>query len=1348
MNSEQALQDCVQSFVRRDYSTCAQKAAALLQSTASPELLRLFVISRIRSGQTERVPPLPQQAFAAIANDKWEQALLAVILGKATPQQVDPLATSEEKRGQLFYYLGDQLLTGDRPDDARMGFVACLLTLAPALERQLALADLASLSGSIEYLSEQFVHVYQQGRLKEAIKFASLACDVGRLVFSEDHPNFAGLLNNLAVAHDDANDHEVAEALFRRALEIGRRHGQEHTPKFATYLHGLAGVCYRTGRYQESEELNQQALTIRRATLGEEDPNFASSLNSLALVYYDQKRYTQAEPLFAQALKIERKTLGDRHTHTASTMANLGEMYHTMGRYDLAEKLLSEALEVRRATLGDRHERFIYNLNQLGRLLSAAGKYSQAERFLQQALALGRAHGSAGPAASAMYLNDLGLLYKRMGRYDLSEARYQEALESRKATLGDDHLDVAQSLSNLAELYRTTGQYARSEELLLEALAIDRRRSDRDRTAFASRLNNTGLLYHGLGRIAEAEKLLLEALDVDRRMKRENHPDAATHLHNLAHLYQTKGRYAEAVSCYRRALDVRLATLGPAHPDYASTLNNLASLYVGIDNHAQAITLYEQARRAAADSLGEGHFVYASIVNNEGMMWAELGELDRAEQLYERALTIRLAALGKAHPEVAQSLSNLGSLYVDTGRLDQAEPLLRQAAEAMREALGDAHPDYAVMLNNLANLYERRGQHEQARQWFTQSLQVLEKSLGPEHPSLAAILSNRAILDARAGRGDDALEDMKRAAAIDDGAIGEVFALGSESQRADFLRGIQTRVAGFLWLVWKHHQGSANAVLAAFNLVLRRKGLGAEALAVQRDAILGGRYPDLEPSLRALRDLKGKIARLSLDGPKAEDPREHRQQIAQLHSQKEQLEAELAQRIPELRLEHQLHVAHAQVVAGALEPGSALVEFVRTRGVRFGIQSEGPKGSFPARYLAFVLRAGDSASPRLIDLGEAEPIDRLVDSFRKWLLGSANPDTTRLSLLPEKGTVAGGEELQQILFGSVKDGLGDCRRIIIAPDGNLSLLPFEALPLAEGRLVIEDYEVSYLNCGRDILRFGRASSGHSTEPVVVADPAFNLTLAGAGLPSPADPVGKEDARLSRALGREMRFGPLKGTREEGERVAALLKVRPWLRADALDGRLKSRRSPRVLHLATHGFFLPDQPARTDTHSPWGGRFPDSVADPGKENPLLRSGLAMAGANIWLRGGAVPPEAEDGLLTAEDVTGMDLLDTELVVLSACETGLGEVQVGEGVFGLRRAFVLAGARTLIMSLWKVPDAQTRDLIMDFYARLDSGRSIPESLRAAQLAMMEKRRQPYNWAAFICQGEPSPSMYQSNH
>jgi hypothetical protein len=348
----------------------------------------------------------------------------------------------------------------------------------------------------------------------------------------------------------------------------------------------------------------------------------------------------------------------------------------------------------------------------------------------------------------------------------------------------------------------------------------------------------------------------------------------------------------------------------------------------------------------------------------------------------------------------------------------------------------------------------------------------------------------------------------------------------------------------------------------------------------------------------------------------------------------------------------------------------------------------------------------------------------------------------------------------------------------------LTQLPFEVLPIADGRRLIDDYQISYLSCGRDVLRFGVAATGLHGQPLVVADPDFDLDIGGGPpLPSiapnrrpsrpkvgyrsglswwneevlaartpqalrPTDPV-RFPRRLSRDLTHTaFHFGRLPGTRAEGQAIANLLGIPPWLDDIALEGRLKAIcRSPRILHLATHGFFLPDNRPEPASESLKLGTTFISAGGRGRlagllpEDPMLRSGLALAGANTWLEGGNLPEEAEDGLLTAEDVTGLDLLATELVVLSACETGLGQVHVGEGVFGLRRAFVLAGARTLVMSLWKIPDEPTRELMEEFYRRLLAGDARAEALRQAQLALRGKYPAPYYWGAFICQGDPSP-------
>ena len=629
---------------------------------------------------------------------------------------------------------------------------------------------------------------------------------------------------------------------------------------------------------------------------------------------------------------------------------------------------------------------------------------------------------------------------------------------------------------------------------------------------------------------------------------------------------------------------------------------------------------------------------------------------------------------------------------------------------------------------------------------------------------------------------------MEQAAAIDDRMIGQILAIGSERQRIAFLNTVLGNLYAFLSLVLQHLGDSPAAVHAALELVLRRKAIAAEAVATQRDAVLGGKYPALEPRLRELAALRMQIARKTLAGPGPEGLESHLRGLAEWNAQKERLEAELARQIPEMNLEQKLRAADRRAVALDLPEGVALVEFVRFPVFDFqAVPARGEPRWKPARYVAFVLPGGAPDDVQMIDLGEAEPIDRLIADFRAGIIAEAETEDGRdMAKRPEEAapTVEGdaGSALRAALFDRLAPALGSRTRLLIAPDGDLTRLPFEVLPTADGRRLIDDYQISYLSCGRDVLRFGAAATGQPGEPLVVADPDFDLETghrarAGAAqsrllvpLARPrqeshgdADAIGPSTrnrprhsaGRHSRDLDRDRsayHFHRLPGTRAEGERVAALLDVSPWLDATALEGRLKTAcRSPRILHLATHGFFLPDQERDLNREGRgFGfdfGEFSGAqdglarLSGPMMENPMLRSGLALAGANTWLKAGNPPEEAEDGLLTAEDVTGLDLLATELVVLSACETGLGQVHVGEGVFGLRRAFVLAGAKTLVMSLWKVPDEPTRELMEDFYGRLLAGEGRAEALRQAQLAMKAKYPDPFYWGAFICQGDPSP-------
>jgi CHAT domain-containing protein len=766
---------------------------------------------------------------------------------------------------------------------------------------------------------------------------------------------------------------------------------------------------------------------------------------------------------------------------------------------------------------------------------------------------------------------------------------------------------------------------------------------------------------------------------------------------------------------------------------------------------------------------------------------------------YEHALDLA----SRTHDEVcdywqtphfrrAHSLHLLAELHRTMGRYAEAERFYLQALGVYQALHVPTDPDTAGRLHDLACFLADEGGYsvEVDDPLYQNAYQLFLSTQSEEFPCYTSSQYGLSCVYAATGRLPEARSLMRQAAAGDEVLIGQVLALESEAHRANFLRTAWARFAVFISLVYRFFRHSAADVRAALELSWRRKAIGAEALTAQRVAVLSGRHPSLVPLFRELNTLRGWIAKKTLEGPGPEGSAGHLECLQRWQTERYWIERRLARQTPEIRLQEGFRAARLQTVGRAVPPGTSLIEYVRLPLLFdfLALRGRGKSYAQSVHYLAFVT-SGPSDEPSLIDLGEAEPLDRLVNAFRAGVTGEAG--LRGLSREPCQQDVGAdddsGQRLRAAVFDPLAGALGAGRRLLLAPDGDLNQMPFEALPLGDGRHLLDPYRMSYVTVGRDVLRFRARSGRPPGEPLVAADPDFDLGV-GADTPTPAAPV---PFRLSRDLdSNRYHFARLPGTCAEGECVAGRLGVQPLLAGAALEGRLKTCRSPRILHLATHGFFLPDQPRYLNQFGRnlellGGGSEPGfgRLSGPGMESPMLRSGLALAGANTFLRGAALPTEAEDGLLTAEDVTGLDLLDTELVVLSACETGLGAVHAGEGVFGLRRAFIVAGARTLVMSLWKVPDLATAFLMDRFYDNLltrglDRDLALRDAQRAtrdatiAQLkaewlapAMIERfaagdaetRRSlealaakpddhkpfepPFFWGAFICQGDPSP-------
>jgi CHAT domain-containing protein/Flp pilus assembly protein TadD len=766
----------------------------------------------------------------------------------------------------------------------------------------------------------------------------------------------------------------------------------------------------------------------------------------------------------------------------------------------------------------------------------------------------------------------------------------------------------------------------------------------------------------------------------------EDSPQKAKELNQeVEQLYQ-QGRYAEAIPVAERALAIDEKYLGPEHPDTATSLNNLAVLYKYI------------------------------------------GAYNKAEPLYRRSLAIREKALGPEHPDTASSLGNLAGLYQVMGAYDKAEPLYQRSLMIYEKALGPEHPDTAIYLNNLAGLYQVMGAYDKAEPLFQRSLTINEKALGPEHPGTATSLNNLAVLYATQGRNGEALALMERAQGIDHKQIEQILGFAPEAQQTQFLATREHRCFAYLSLIQQHFSEDPKAVRSALDTWLTRKGILLETQKRIKGVLAAGDNPQAQAIFTKLIGVRQELARLVLGGPGKEGPEAYQKRIVDLNNQKEALGGQLSRLSQAFAQQRKTRIATTSAVASALPKGAVLIEMARIKDYDF---KTGKWGT--SRYLAFILSAGKGSEVSLVDLGEADSIDQKAATFKKSLGNSKTPP----DVLAKQS-----KELYGLIFSPLTSALGESRQIFLSPDGSLNLIPFEVLQDDKGRYLIDNHTFHYVSAGRDIAGYGMIKE-KGQKALLMGDPDFDLAAG------PTSEVKERPMTRSRQM-EGLTFSRLPGTKEEVEAIAALMgrSTRDiYTGVNARESVLMQKKSPRILHLATHGFFLSDQDwsSLMDDKSRgitiMGKDKPFSKKSVRIENPFLRSGLALAGANRSLaqEGGT------DGILTAEKILGLNLRGTDMVVLSACETGAGDVKAGEGVYGLRRAFTQAGAKSLVMSLWEVPDRETKELMVSFYKNLQSGKmNRAEALRNAALKQRQTVKSrygsdnPYYWGAFVFLGE----------
>jgi CHAT domain-containing protein/tetratricopeptide (TPR) repeat protein len=1136
----------------------------------------------------------------------------------------------------------------------------------------------------VKRLHEEAMKLARQGNLKKAIATFEEKLALERQVWAPASLELVGTLEVLARGHEFGEDFAAALKVRREVVRITEK---------------VRGK----GHWQVTDARRALADTERRAALDRPQRvrlMEAEDLIRQASVLRGRGKYEAAVPLARQSLALRKEILGEKHPDYAHGLHNLAELYRAVGDYDKALPLQERARAIYRAALGEKHPDYAGSLHNLAVLYRTLGAYAQALPLHEQARAI-----------------------------------YREAL-------GEKHPLHANSLSGLATLYKTMGSYAQALPLLEQARAIFREALGTRHFRYATSLNNLADLYQVLGAYDRALPLLEQARAIYREALGEKHPYYANSLNSLASLYRVMGNYARALPLCEQARAIYRAALGDKHPYYASSLHTLARLYVAMGNYPQALPLYEQALAIDRQTLGEKHPRYAGSLSNLAHVYQALGAYEKALPLFERARDIRRQALGEKHPDHALSLNNLAMLYRVRGAYSQAIPLCERARDIYRQALGDKHPSHAATLNNLAALYQETGAPDKALPLLERARDVRRQALGTGHPDYAESLTNLAVLHAAGRRWGPALRAQDEASRCLRRLVNQALPALSEVEQLNFLRSRhEPSWHGGLSLGLLRRSDPGAAALSACWLA-NGKALIQQALAER--TLLTRDHPDpaTAQAVGELLAVRQRLAELSLGGARPGQEKEHRRHLAGLRTRERELTRSLGQaHFRSLVEDPWVELAR---VRQALPGDAVLIDVARITVYDFQARGNQPRRP-PARYVAWIIPPEGRAAVQVIDLGPAAKIEAAVGALAldRGDLGGTREARAEEAYRRRLTAVA------ELVLRPLARYIDHARQWLISPDASLWLVPWAALPLADGRYAIERHTLSYVISGRDLV--AARPDAPRTPPLVFADPDFDLKARDGGNASP----------LVRGLpsGRQLpRFERLPGTAAEARALGPLLRryasSEPVVHTgvQALEGTFKAARRPRLLVLSTHGFFLEDQ---GDAAAPLaGGRgdrglalVPRQKPSPTGggvrvyENPLLRCGLALAGAN---RREEVLTGAEDGILTGLEIVGTDLRGCELVVLSACETGRGQVNVGEGVAGLRQAFQLAGARSVVATLWQIPDRETTQLMTAFFTHLAAGKGKAEALRRAQLEIIKHRRHkqkaahPFFWAAFTLTGD----------
>jgi CHAT domain-containing protein len=918
-----------------------------------------------------------------------------------------------------------------------------------------------------------------------------------------------------------------------------------------------------------------------------------------------------------------------------------------------------------------------------------------------------------------------GRIYKFNRKNDEAEKWYLESLKLRERFLGNQHPDYAWSLNNLAAIYLEKGQYQKSEKFYLQSKKIRETHLGSNHPEYASSLNNLANLYVRTGRYEEAESLYIQSRKIREQFTGKDIQSQSANLNNLANLYVTMGNYDKAEPIYLEVKELIEKELTIEHPSYRICINNLATIYMELGIYDKSEQLYLEADDIQAKLVGKDHPDYASSINNLAILYLRKGTFQKAESLYLEAKVIRETKLGKLHPEYAASITGLADLYVEIKKFKEAESLYIEAKTLREKLFGNLHPDYAWNLAKLANCYYRSGQYTLAEKPLLEAKEIRKNTLGENHPDYSEALKSLFELYRAMGIHEKAEQTLLEFSQFDRKFIMRATQHLSEVELNKYLaRYSEMQSKMYSYVLERTQTGKQNILLAGlcYDNVLFLKGFLLNAsIRLKQLASRDKSTVDLYNEFRSI----GR--RLAIEYAK---PVNKQSQVAELESRSDELEKIIARKVSEHKLVTKQ--VNWEDIRNKLTVGEAAIEFIH-----FNHYDSKTKKT-DTHYAALIIKSAldPQVAIEFIELFKESSLDTLLNDRTERRSDYVN----NLYSINDRGATSlksPQRSLYEIIWKPLQLKLDGITKIYFAPTGLLHRINLGAIAVADEKILNDKYKLVSMTSTRNFYELN--------EQYIIVSRVIQIY---GGIKYDLDSTiihgfETKDSQSSASIIETSRGGAwnyLKWTEKEASLIAGICKQAgydPDLRLGyaATETSFKNSehhlQSPFVLHIATHGYFIPDGSASKNNLTEYRDNpFIHST------NPMMRSGLIFSGGNYaWNTGNPPYKGMDDGILTAYEISKVDMDKTSLVVLSACETGLGDLIGNEGVYGLQRAFKIAGVNAIIMSLWQIPDQETKEFMVSFYKNwLDKRLTIREAFRITQQEMRERFINPYQWAGFV--------------